>query len=122
MAERIQAFEQGGRQYVLFDLSHIKHNADFMAVTEDFKRYVRQQGAHSVYALADVKDVLYDSQTKQIMVNLLAHNEPYVRAAAVFGLDGIKQMMVKSILKASRRNNIKLCRSREQAMDWLAGI
>jgi hypothetical protein len=39
---------------------------------------------------------------------------------AVIGLDGIKRIMVNSILKISGRNNMKFFRSRDEAAQWLA--
>jgi hypothetical protein len=47
-------------------------------------------------------------------------NRPYVRQGAVIGLDGIKRIMVNSVLKMSGRNNMKFFHTRDEALKWLA--
>jgi hypothetical protein len=47
-------------------------------------------------------------------------NRPHIRLGAVIGLDGIKRIMVNSILKMSGRHNMKFFRTRDEAVKWLA--
>jgi hypothetical protein len=46
-------------------------------------------------------------------------NRPFIRYGAVIGLDGIKKIMVNSILKISGRSNMKFFHSRQEAIDWI---
>jgi hypothetical protein len=46
----------------------------------------------------------------------------YIRHGAVIGLDGIKRIMVNSILKMSGRSNMKFFRGRDEAVKWLASV
>jgi hypothetical protein len=64
--------------------------------------------------------VVYDTETKIIVAEWMDFNRPYIKLGAVIGLDGIKRIMVNSILKMSRRNNMKFCRTRDEAAQWLA--
>jgi hypothetical protein len=49
-------------------------------------------------------------------------NRPYIRQGAVIGLDGIKRIMVNSILKMNGRTNMKFFRTRDEAVKWLAAL
>jgi hypothetical protein len=65
---------------------------------------------------------VYDTETKTIVAEWMDFNRPYIRQGAVIGLDGIKRIMVNSILKISGRSNMKFCKTREEAITWLAAL
>jgi hypothetical protein len=48
------------------------------------------------------------------------HNKPYVIAAAVVGITGLKQIIYNAVLKFSGRNLVAFD-SVDRAKDWLAG-
>jgi hypothetical protein len=74
----------------------------------------------SLFSITNIEGVVYDTETKTIVAEWMDYNRPYIKQGAVIGLDGIKRIMVNSILKMSRRNNMKFFRTRDEAVKWLA--
>jgi hypothetical protein len=49
----------------------------------------------------------------------MAFNKPYVKCGAVIGMDGIKKMMIKTIMNVSRRPDLEFFFSKEEATEWI---
>jgi hypothetical protein len=104
-------------------LTHFKNNAQFREFIEYAKgviqRYLRDG---SLFSITNIEGVIYDSETKTIVAEWMDFNRPYIRQGAVIGLDGIKRIMVNSILKMNGRTNMKFFRTRDEAVKWLAAL
>jgi hypothetical protein len=123
MENRIEQFDHAGKKFIYYDVSHFRHNAQF----REFVAYAREviqkhPKDNSLFSITNIEGVLYDSETKTIVAEWMDFNRPYVRQGAVIGLDGIKRIMVNSILKMSGRNNMKFFRTRDEAVEWLAAL
>jgi hypothetical protein len=119
--KRIEEFEYEGKRFIYFDLGFFKNNGQFMEFIEYAKGVIRRYPQdNSLFSVTNVEGVLYDSETKSIVADWMDFNRPYIGQGAVIGLDGIKRIMVNSILKMSRRSNMKFFRARDEAVKWLA--
>jgi hypothetical protein len=104
-------------------LSNFKNNVQFREFIAYAKEVIQQYSKdNSLVSITNVEGVRYDSETKTIVAEWMDFNRPYVRQGAVVGLDGIKRIMVNSILKISGRNNMKFFRTRDEAAQWLAAL
>jgi hypothetical protein len=123
MEKRIEQFEYEGKSFIYFDVSHFKNNAQFREFIEHAKGIIqRYPEDNSLFSITNVEGVLYDSETKTIIAEWMNFNRPHIRQGAVIGLDGIKRIMVNSILKMSRRSNVKFFRTRDEAVKWMAAL
>jgi hypothetical protein len=121
MENRIEQFEFEGKKFIYYDLSHLRNNTQFREFIASAKEAIRRYpGDNSLFSITNVEGVQYDSETKSIIAEWMDFNRPHIRQGAVIGLDGIKRIMVNSILKISGRNNMKFFRTRDEAVKWLA--
>jgi hypothetical protein len=119
--ERIEQFDFEGKRFIYYDVSHFKNNVQFKEFIAYAKTVIQQSPAEgSLFSITNVEGVIYDTETKNIVAEWMDFNRPYIKLGAVIGLDGIKRIMVNSILKMSGRNNMKFFRSRDEAAQWLA--
>ncbi|MDR1970822.1 MAG: hypothetical protein LBQ46_02770 [Treponema sp.] len=123
ITERIEQFEHKGKRFIYFDLSGLQNNVQFKEMTEGAKKIIAEYPPDgSSFSITNIEGVIYDTETKNIVSAWMEFNRPYIKQGAVIGLDGIKRIMVNSILKMSGRNNMKFFRTREEAVEWLAAL
>lgn len=80
----------------------------------------RQHG--NVLTLIDTQHLReFDSKMVEELRKLMAFNKNYATRTAVFGAPSYAQMIVKTMLAITRRTNMKLFNTREQALAWLEG-
>jgi hypothetical protein len=121
MENRIEQFDFEGKRFVYYDLSHFRNNRQFREFIASAKEVIRQYPKdHALFSITNVEGVIYDTETKTIVAEWMDFNRPYIGQGAVIGLDGIKRIMVNSILKMSGRSNMKFFRARDEAVKWLA--
>ena len=75
--------------------------------------------ANSLHTVTNIENTRFDSDSKKIMVDYMEHNKQYVRFGTVFGLDGIKRIMAKSVFNLIKRTELHFTFSKEQAIEWL---
>jgi hypothetical protein len=123
MENRIEQFDFEGKKFIYYNISHFRNNNQFREFIAYAKEVIqRYPKDHSLFSITNVEGVMYDSETKAIIAEWMDLNRPYIRQGAVIGLDGIKRIMVNSILKMSGRSNMKFFRTRDEAMKWLAAL
>ncbi len=61
----------------------------------------------------------FSSEAAEALKQFTSHNKPYVTAAAVVGIIGLKQIIYNAVLKFSGRNLVAFD-SVDKAKDWLA--
>ena len=117
--ERVEEFTQDGKRFVYIDLSGLKSDDDFVDAINKSKPVIESAPEMSLYTITNIADVRVDTNSKNIIAKYLEHNKPYVKCGAVIGTDGIKNMLLKTIMKLSGRSNIYFCFTKEQAVKWL---
>ena len=118
--QRIEEFTLEGKNFIYYDLSEFKPNEDeFKVFTEAAKECITKYAEHSVLTIANIRDVKFDSETKNIIVDWMRYNEPYVKFGTIIGIDGIKKIMANTILKLSGRKNMVFSSNKEQAIEFL---
>ena len=91
---------------------------DFYPVLEEGAKVIRYQVPNSVFTLTDVINARYNRDISQKMKEFTRENKPYVKAAAVLGITGLKKIIFSAILKFSKRT-IQVCNNIEEAKEWL---
>jgi len=117
--DRIEEFTQDGRSFMYLDFSYIKTNEDLNKIMEMAKTKIAAYSGQSLYTISNIGHMRLDLKTKELAMEYLRHNTPYVKSAALIGLDGIKKVMINRVIKLSGRKNISFAYSKEQAIQLL---
>jgi hypothetical protein len=88
---------------------------------EKAKAVIRSQPEKSVLALVNVKDAKFDMSVTAALKDFVKGNEPYMKCAAVYGVEGLKEVIFRSVLAFSGRKNLILCKTLEEGKDFLVG-
>jgi hypothetical protein len=89
-----------------------------LAIIEDAKRVISTRQENSLFTLTDVTNARFYEEVGDGMKQFSAHNKPYVKAAAVVGITGLKKIIFGAIMTFSKRN-LESFDDVEQAKRWL---
>ena len=95
---------------------------EVLALIEKAKAIIHVQPLNSVLALANIKDTHFNMTITSALKDFTKSNIPYVKCAAVYGVEGLKEVIYKGILAFTGRKNIVLFRNLEEAKDYLANL
>jgi len=116
---RIEEFSRGGKNFMYIDLSDLKKNEDFIELVKTIEPAVEKHPLLSLYTITNIENIRIDTESKQFIASYLEHNKPYVKYGAVIGLDGIKKILVSTVIKLSGRKDLIFAFTKEQAIDLL---
>lgn len=117
MEHRIKFIEHKGKRILHLDFTRA-HADEVIQIIGKAKSVIAAQPAKSVRTLTDVTDIKFNNDATAAMKEFASHNKPYVAAAAVVGVTGLKQIIYNAVVKFSGRNLV-LFDSHGQAKDWL---
>jgi hypothetical protein len=117
--ERVQFIEHKGKSILHLDFSGCTA-AEVLTVIEQSKAVIATQHHGSLLTLTDVTNASFNNQVSESMKKFVQHNKPYVAAAAVVGVTGLKQIILNAVMRFSRRH-LHAFDSMDRAKDWLAG-
>lgn len=116
--DRVQLLFHNSKQIVLLDLSHCQPT-ESIAVIEQAKKVIARLPPKSGLVLTDVTEAVYTKDVANAIKDFVSHNTPYIKVSAVVGADGIRLVLLQSVIFITRRE-IKTFGARQKAMDWLA--
>lgn len=116
--ERVRFIEHKGKQILHLDFARTGSD-QILRIIEEAKRVISDQPARSLRTLTDVTDLKFNSAASDAMKEFASHNKPYVTAAAVVGVTGLKQIIYNAVVKFTGRNLV-LFDTHGEAKDWLA--
>ncbi len=104
---------------LLLDYSNVADPQAALAEIALSRRIVAQQPEGSLRTLTYVEGSHYDTDVVQALKELATHNRPYVKAAAIVGLDALRRVIYRAVITFSRRD-IRIFTDLDAAKDWLA--
>ncbi len=117
-SERIKFINHAGRD-ILF-LNFVDCSTDEVLRTiDEAKQIIGNQPEASLLTLTDVTNARFNEVVTEHMKDFTTHNKPYVKAAAIIGITGIKKIIFESVMMFSRRK-IHVFDNMNEAKDWLA--
>jgi hypothetical protein len=90
-------------------------------ITSQIELIYEKEPPKSILCLCDVGGIGIKPESIQILKNFTKHNEPYAKMTAILGVEGLKVIIFNSLLAFTRRKNLILKNSREEALEWLIG-
>ena len=116
---RAQILNYRGKKIFFHDYSTIQSSEEIGAIMDEVRKYIHAQPPMSVYSLASIEGMHFNNTIKDMFNELLKSNRPYVKASAIVGVTGLKQIVFNGIMRISGRD-VKAFSTLEQAKDWLA--
>jgi hypothetical protein len=115
---RVRFIEHHGKRVLFINYSHCDV-AMLKAVAEEGHRVIAQEPPNTVLTLNDVTGTTFDKESVAVLQAKVAANAPYVRKAAVIGINGLQRLIYESVQAFSKRR-LPLFESRREALAWLA--
>jgi len=103
------------------DVSQSKSD-EILAFIPAAKALIASQPKNSLLALVNVKDASFDPTVITVLKDFMQSNAPYIKYTAVYGVDGLKEVVFRGILTVTGRKNIVLCKTLEEGKDYLANL
>ena len=116
--ERVQFIEHKGKKILHLNFSRLRAS-DILPVIDRARLVIAKQPPKSVWTLTDVSEATFNAAVSKSLKELVAHNKPYVVAAAVVGVHGLKQILFNAVMEFSGRR-LHAFSSHVEAKDWLA--
>ena len=95
---------------------------DILTFIEGAKVIIARQPKNSILALVNVKDASFNITITNTLKDFIKANAPYMKCAAVYGVDGMKEVVFKGIMSFTGRKNLVLCKTLEEGKDYLANL
>ncbi len=110
-----------GVRIVYQDWSYSKPNV-ILDLIERAKSMVVLQPKNSALVLINVKGASFNLEITRALREFAKENTPYVKCTAVYGVEGLQEVVFKSVLTVTGRKNIVLVKSLDEGKEFLAGF
>ena len=117
--ERLRFIEYKGREIFLFDLTNCNPE-EMLLLLEQIKAAVEQQERGSLLILADFTGTQIDKKVATRAKEVLVLDRPYVKKSAWVGTERLPQVFYQNFKTFSQRE-LPTFKTREEALEWLAG-
>ena len=116
-AGRVRFIDHLGVRVLFINYSHCDV-AMLKAVAEEGHRVIAREEPNSVLTLNDVTGTTFDKESVAVVQAKVAANAPYVRRAAVIGIQGLQRLIYEGVQAFSKRR-IPHFDTRQEALNWL---
>jgi hypothetical protein len=115
---KVNFIEHKGKKILHIDMSNCMEN-EVLALIEESKKIIKSQPEKSLLTLTDVTHARYNASVVAATQMYVKDNKPYVKAAAILGVNSIKKIIFNKIMEFSQRE-IKAFENAEKAKEWLS--
>ena len=115
--ERVRFIQHKGKEILLLDFSECKPEESYQVI-EKAKALISTRPQQSLLTLTDVTNIRFDNILAERMKEFTAHNKPFVKAAAVVGVTGLKKILFEAVMIFSKRK-LHAFETHDQAKEWL---
>ena len=116
---RISFVEHLGKKIIVMDFSQLRPGDEFISGILEAKAWFASQPAKSALSIFDATGAVYNMQVVNVLKAFTKHNEPFIKASTVIGVEGLVSVALAAVAKFSGRT-FKTFKDRPSAMDWLA--
>lgn len=115
---RVSFVEHRGKTIVVMDFSNLRPGDEFFSGILEAKAWFASQPAKSALSVFDATGAVYNMEVVNVLKAFTKHNEPFVKASTVVGVEGLLNLALTAVSKFSGRT-FKTFKDRPSAMDWL---
>jgi hypothetical protein len=112
-----EAVSYKGKSVVVVDIANTKP-AETISALNVAQKQISLHPTNSVLILTDVTGTTYNNEVSVAIKDFTAKNSAYVKKSAVVGVDGLRMVLLRTVMLLTRRD-IKPCATRQEALDWL---
>ena len=110
--------EHKGKRIFYMDIA-TPNPEELKDITSQIELIYEKEPPKSILALCNVTGIAIKPESIQILKNFTKHNEPYAKMTAIIGVEGLKLVIFNSLLAFTKRKNLILKNTKEEALDWL---
>ena len=111
-------YAYNGRKIIFLDLKGVEPEG-IKSRVEIAKTLIFASQTNSVLLLTDFRDMRYDRErtdyAKQVSIDI----KPFVKKSALLGIEGLKKIIMQSLMVFSGRTNMKPFLEVKDALEWL---
>lgn len=100
------------------DFSNLSSKKAVCEIIKNSSKHIRNQAPATVLTLSNISNTPISGEIKDVFVDFLNGNKPYVKTGAVIGIHGLQSILYNAIMKATGRN-LKSIESFEEAKEWI---
>ena len=115
---RVSFAEHRGKQIIVMDFSRLRPGDEFRASIAEARAWIAGQPKKSILSIFDASGAVYNLEVVNVLKGFTQHNEPFMKASAVVGVEGLLSIALTAVSKFSGRT-FKTFKDRPSAMDWL---
>jgi hypothetical protein len=115
---RIGFAEHRGKKIIVMDFTQVRPGDEFLTGIAEARAWIASQPAQSVLSVFDATGAIYNLDAIGVLKDFTKHNEPYMKASTVVGVEGLLNIGLTAVSKFSGRT-FKTFKDRQSAMDWL---
>lgn len=101
------------------DFESVSTDEEGLALLKKGREIIDQQPEKSVLALLNVKNTKFSPTVTQALKEYAKLNTPYMKFAALYGIEGLKEILFRSVMLFTGRKNIASFKTLEEAKDFL---
>jgi hypothetical protein len=116
--ERTQIIEHHAKKIFFIDFSNLKSMEEINTVIMDAQKYIHSQPKSSILTLTTVEGTHFNNNITPIFTEYVRGNKPFVKASAVIGISGLKQILYNTMMKMTGRDTRSFS-TIDQAKEWL---
>jgi hypothetical protein len=95
---------------------------ELIALLKKAEVIISKEPLNSIRALVNVKGSNFDTTLINTLKDFVKANTPYIKCSAVYGVEGLKEIIFKGIIAFTGRKNLVLFKTLEEAKDYLANL
>ena len=115
--ERAGFIKHGTREILLINFSDCKPH-EILPVIDQAKKIICTRPESTVLTLTNVTNMRFDDKVTAELKAFTTYNKPYVKAAAVVGVTGLKKIILEAVMLFSKRK-FHAFETVELAKNWL---
>lgn len=106
---------------IYLDFTNMRNQSEILKLEDEGAALIQKQKFNSALTLTNMDGMFFNNDIRNHFTKVVKENTPFVKAGAVIGLNGLISIMYKSFIAITGRN-IKLFKSKEEALDYLSSL
>jgi hypothetical protein len=115
---RISFVEHRGKKIIVMDFTNLRPGDEFVSGIAEAKAWFASQPPKSALSLLDATGAIYNMDVIGVLKDFAKHNEPYVKASSIVGVEGLLNIGLMAVSKFTGRT-FQTFKDHPSAMDWL---
>lgn len=115
--ERVQVIEHKGKSIIYLDFSR-SSKEELQQVIEAGSALIKKCPLESALTLSNFTGFMFNFQMIDLLKEFTMSNKPYVKAAAVIGVTGLRKIPYEAVMKITHRE-LPSFETQQEAMDYL---